>query len=435
MRTACFPVPLLAALSLAAQTLPAPPPQAPQRPRTVVIMAGPPPSQSRAIWVLQGKNQLLRYDGDQFKQWSGVGLPPEAHDHPENITISRGGEVLYRYANDGRSTTRFWTSDPRQSELVGGAYEERPAGNGDSLITAASPEIHFSADGQQLYWFETRTVTRAADSDKAREAAFISWSTGLDGRSPQKVAELAFPRCVCETGVCSESCPEAVVWAPREGVSDYFFMTQFVEGQIQSTVQETDVYRLVNGAWTAQKLANPVDRFLDAADHGNLFVTVTDDGACCGWSNEGDDTASFTRNGGEVQFYDERQRFHNDNYDVSFFVGDAAISPDAAKIGYTLQASSLEGGELRVADSGKENPEEKARLLKLLPEMPRVEMILLSAPGTVAFSLPRAELVGWLDAKRMLAFSNGELLVIDAATGKSTPTAIKAEARKFVFLQ
>lgn len=417
--------------SVLAQTAP----QTPQRPRTVIIMAGPPPSPRRAIWVLQGKSQLLMYDGDQFKQWRGLPVPPEAHDHPENITISRG-QVLYRYAPaPSGGITRLWTSDPRQPELVGGAWEQRPAGNGDVLITAAAPELHFSADGQRLYWFETRTVTRAADSDKAREAAFISWTTGLDGRDPQKVTELAFPRCVCETGVCSESCPEAVVWAPQEGVSDYFFMTRFVEGQIQSDVQETDLYRLVNGAWTAQKLDHPVDRFLDAADHGNLFVTVTDDGACCGWSNEGDDTASFTRNGGEVKFYDERQRFHNDNYDVSFYVADAAISPDAARIGYTIAASSLEGGELRVADSGKETPEEKARLLKVLPEMPRVEMVLLSAPGTVAFSVPRAELVGWLDDKRLLAFSEGELLVIDAATGKSTPTGIKAEARKFVFLQ
>lgn len=418
-------------MCLSAQT-PAPP----QRPRTVVIMAGPPPSPSRGIWAMQGKNQLVMYDGTQFKQWRGLPVPPEAHEHPENITISRGGEVLYRYAPaPSGGITRFWASDPRQPELVGGAWEQRPAGNGDVLVTAAAPNLYFGADGQSLYWFETRTVTRANGGEKAREAAFLSWSTGLDNGNPQKVAELAFPRCVCETGACSETCPEALVWAPSEGVSDYFFMTRFVEGQTQSDVQETDLYRLVNGTWTAQKLDHPVDSILDAADHGNLFVSSVPDAGCCGWANESDDTAWFTRNGGDVQFFDERQRFHNDNYDVSFMVSEAAISPDATRIAYTVAATQKAGDEMRVGDSGKENKEELERMLKLLPEMPRLEMVLLSAPGTVAFSVPQAELVGWLDNKRLLAFSNGELLVIDAATGKSTPTGIKAEARKFVFLQ
>src|SRR5512146_1878622 len=177
---------LLAGACLSAQVSP-PPQSSPQpaitpqqRPRTMVIMAGPPPSPSHAIWVLQGKNQLLMYDGDQFKQWRGVTLPPEAHEHPENVVLGRGGQVLYRYASDGHSATRYWCSDPRHPELVGGAYEQRPAGNGDSLITTAAPDVYFSGDGQQLYWFETRSVTRAADSDKAREASFLAWSTDLD---------------------------------------------------------------------------------------------------------------------------------------------------------------------------------------------------------------------------------------------------------------
>lgn len=431
---------LMAAFVLSSLTLPAqvptqasPVPQ--QRPRVVLIAPGPPAGAGRAIWVLQANNQLALYDSAQFKQWRTLALPAEARQHPENLIFGHGGQVLYRYQNDGRSVQRFWSSDPRYAELQGGAYEERPADGGGSLITSAAPAVYFSLDGEHLLWFENREQRLSRGPDVWRDASFLAWTTDSDGRNPAQFATFDFPRCTCETGACEETCPEAQVWAPEEGVSDFFFVTRWIPGQTDATYQETDLYQRMNNTWTSHRLARPVERILDAVDHGNLFVSTVGDGGCCGWANEGDDAGVITRNGGDIPFFDELQRFHNQNYDVSFFVQDAAFSPDTARLAYTVAATQKPGEEIRLADSGKANPEELARIQKLLPQMPQLEMILLSAPKTVVFGIPSAEFVGWLDNQRLLAYRNGELLVVDAASGKTTSTGIKADGPKFVFIQ
>ena len=434
MRTACLAILLLGSSCVYAQSQPSPP-QVPPRPRTVVIMAGAPP-RGRSIAVLQPDNRLAQYDS-QFHNWRIMPMPPGAHDHPENIAISRSGTVLYRQPQQGEGLTHFWCSDPHFPTITAGAYEKRPADGGGFLITSADPQVSFSSDGGRLYWFETRQVRRTSDEggEQAQQASFLSWSSGLDGASPSKLAEFAFPRCVCETGACEETCPEAQVWTPSSGVSDFFFLTRWIPGQTQATYQQTDLYQQIGGKWAAHAEPSPVETILDAADHGNLFLEAVSDGGCCGWENEGDDAAYFTRNGGAVQFFDERKRFHNDNYDVSFLVSGAAISPDATRIAYTVAATQKAGEEIRVSDSGKANPEELARIRKLLPEMPRAEVVLLTAPNTVAFSVPHAEVVGWLDERRVLAVVSGEVVALDSASGQPTPTGIKAEAAKFVFLQ
>jgi hypothetical protein len=44
-------------------------------------------------------------------------------------------------------------------------------------------------------------------------------------------------------------------------------------------------------------------------------------------------------------------------------------------------------------------------------------------------------LIGWLDQQRLLVLKNGELQVVDANSGKVSPTGIKADAAKYVILR
>lgn len=67
--------------------------------------------------------------------------------------------------------------------------------------------------------------------------------------------------------------------------------------------------------------------------------------------------------------------------------------------------------------------------------MPRTEAVALSAPEHPVISLPNTELIGWLDGQRLLVLKSGELQAVDAASGKITPTGIKADAPKYVFLR
>jgi hypothetical protein len=184
----------------------------------------------------------------------------------------------------------------------------------------------------------------------------------------------------------------------------------------------------------SQKLADAVEEIADAADHGNVLVEVVRDGGCCGWDNEGDDHTLFFRNGQATTIYDERERFHNDNYDVSFFTARVKLSADATLAAYTLLSTATPGAEIRLADFGKESPGELQRVKKAIGEMPRVEVLAVADAKKIAVSLP-GELVGWLDGKRLLVVQAGELVVVDAASGAKTPTRIKADSAQHVFVR
>jgi hypothetical protein len=402
----------------------------------VKVMTGP-PLNVRSIWVLDAGNKLSRYDATQFKMWiGGLPLPADARKHPEAISISAKGEVIVVQGVEGESAVRsWWRSVPTHSQLTGGAWDKHPATGGGYNILSATPDLYFSSDGERLFWFEHREqLVNRGGLDISRDARFLSWITDLDGEDPQKIAEFTFASCKCETGVCEESCPQAIVWAPDEGVSDFFFLTRWVPGQIQSDYQETALYQHKKGAWASRTLGRPVESFLDAADHGEVFIEAIRDGGCCGWENESDDQTLMVSGDKSTAIFDERRRFHNDNYDISFFTEKAKLSPDLNGVAYTLASTARPGQEIRLSDSGKEKPEELKAIQKELPGLPRVEVVWLSAPDRVAVSVEKAELVGWLDAKRLLVVKNGELQLVDAA-GKLTPTGVKADAAKYVFLR
>ncbi len=406
-----------------------------QAPR-VAVPAGPPANRT-LVWVLQPDNKLAAYDAGDFRNWQVLALPPEAKRHPERISISRQGAVLVAYPpGEDVSLRRVWQSDPRLgSSLVGGADDKTPAPEGGYLITSATPQVYFSSDPERLYWFEDRKRTlNQSGVDISVTTVFLAWTTNRQGEDVRQVAEIPFPKCACETGACEESCPEDAVSAPEAGITDFFFVTRWVPGQLQPDFQQTDLYRLQNGRWTSQKLPSPVEQFADMADHGSVFLEVVSDGGCCGWENEGDDQTLLFRNGQSTVVYDERERFHNDDYDVSFFTSRARLSPDGTRIAYTLAATAAPGAEIRLSDSGKDNPEELRRVEKAIGELPRVEVVSIGDPKKVAISLP-GELVGWLSDKRILILDAGELAVLDVASGTKTPTHIKAPSAVQVFVR
>ena len=410
----------------------APPPRPPAR---VMVMAPPTAAPGRSIWVLQPNNQLLLYDAREFKNLRGIPLPAGAREHPEGLILSRHGQVLYALPSEGEGLRRWWSSDPRMPQLTGGAYDKQPTTDGAFLVTTAVPEVYFSADGQRLYWFENRITRRVADGDRSREASFLAWRTDPGGESPQKLIDFSFDRCTCDTGACEETCPEARVWAPPAGISDFFFVTRWVPGQIQSDYQQTELYQEKNAALTGQRLPQAYEQILDATDHGNTFAFAVEDGGCCGWANEGGDAAAVFREGAPVFFFDERGRFHNDNYDVSFFVRNAEFAPDGSRIAYTVAATQAAGEEIRVSDSGKEKPQELERVKATLATMPLAEVAPLADLKRTLASVQGAEFIAWLDDQRLLVLKGGELQTVDAASGKMAPTGIKAEASKFVFVR
>ena len=388
------------------------------------------------IWVLSPDNKMSEYDAVLFHPWvTGVGLPPEARKHPENILITSSGIVMYVDTLPGTALRHIWSTNPYANELVGGADDRRPSAAGGFQITSATPAVYASAEGKRLFWFEDHFSTVNRGPDLSREGSFISWTTDLAANDPQPVTSFRFESCKCETGSCSESCPETVIWAPATGISDFFFLTRWVPGQIGSTYIDTSLYTSAGGAWSARKLDHAVDNFLDAADRGNLYVESPND-----YSGD-DDPADAPGNvttmnvGGKVvTIFDERARFHDGGYIIGIATTRAAISPDRGRVAYNLAGSSPEQ-EIQPTVPGKGDAKEIQRLHAVLTELPRLEVIAVSSAAKTILSLPNTELAGWLDAGHVLALQHGELQRVDVQTGAITPTGIKAESARFVFLR
>jgi len=402
----------------------------------IAIPAGPPAGR-KVIWILGADDRLSEYGGADFHLWmKSLSLPRDAPKHPENIAISRTGQVIYAELVPGTSLRRLWSTNTYAHELTGGAEDTRPT-QGGVIVTSATPAVFFSADGERLFWFENRlsVVQRENQGDISQTGEFLSWTSDLTGRDPKPLVSFALPPCKCGTGACEETCPIIDPWAPDTGISDFFFLTRWTPGQTSPDYLETDLYQAENGVWKENKLPQPVYEFLDATAHGNTYIIAIPGAGCCGWENESDDVTYVIRGRKRNMLFDELARFHNKDYDVSFFTSTALFSPDATEVAYTITASSKPGQAIRLADEGKNNLEELRQIQGALGELPRVEVVQLTEPSKPRFSLANTELVGWLDAQRLLVWQHGQLFVINAANGQSTPTGLKAEKAAYIFIR
>ncbi len=294
----------------------------------------------------------------------------------------------------------------------------------------------FSARGRRLFWFENKlSVLQQQNLDVSRTGEFLSWTTDLTGRGPKPLVSIPLPTCQCGTGVCEETCPIITPWAPEAGVSDFFFLTRYIPGQTSPNYLETDLYQVKNGAWNPRKLPQPVEEFLDATEHGNTYIIAIPDAGCCSWENESDNLTDLVRGARREKLFDELARFHNKDYDVSFFTSNALFSPDGTEVAYTITATSKPGQAIRLADEGKENPEELRHIQNALAGLPRVEVVVVSSLAKPRFSLENTELVGWLDSGQILVWRRGELFAVNATNGQATPTGLKAAKAADVFIR
>jgi hypothetical protein len=401
---------------------------------SVMIAAGAPAGR-KLIWILGDGGRLSAYDATNFHLDMSVALPPGARKHPEDISISRGGTVIYADLVAGTALRRLWSTNNYAHELIEGAQDARPAKGGGFLVTSATPEVYFSDDGEHFFWFENRISVVRRGADLSRTGELLSWTTNLQGEDPKPVVSFPLAACTCGTGACEETCPEVAVWAPHSGIRDFFFLTRWIPGQLSPQFLDTDLYRAVNGVWAAHRLARPLEGLLDAARHGDMYIGVIPDAGCCGWLNESDDITYLVRDGKQVRIFDEQASFHNNDYDVSFFTPSALFSPDVRHIAYTIAADKHFGRQIRLSSEGKSNPNELRRIRAALAELPRVEIVALSDLSKPQVSLANTELVGWLDAQHILVFRHGEPFSVDITTGLPIATGLKAKKAAYVFLR
>jgi hypothetical protein len=226
-----------------------------------------------------------------------------------------------------------------------------------------------------------------------------------------------------------------MVWTPESGVEKFVLMTQLVTGQTSVVYKASTRYQQEGGKWTADPLAEPLQRVLDASPDGKTIVEAIPDIACCGWLNQSNDQTLLLRNGQKITLFDEQATYMNPDYDVSFYTSNAWLSPDLGYVAMTIASTAQANKPIQLADQGEANPEESQRIRKALPDLPAVEVKSLGdTPQRVAF-VPHAVLVGWITEKEILIIEDHVLVGYHVGTGAQKKSSVRVEDVGRVFLR
>ena len=405
-------------------------------------------AQSKRIWVLRAPGEAVEYDPATFAGKLVVKIPAEALTSPQNFQINALGQMLFAPAlalplteGDFAAAKKIWFWNGHTAAALTRDISTTTATVGSNLaITESAPVPFLSADGRHLFWFSNQARRLQRDGvDLSNRLTWTSWRTDLAGADREEVASITLPDCSCKTGACEESCPYEEVWIPREGVGNFFLLTQFVAGQTQAIYKSTSAYEENAGKWTAKPFEPPLHRVLDAASTDAILEAVPDTG-CCGWSNESDDRTLLRLHGKLITVFDELAAYKNPDYDVSFYTQTGQLSPDLGSVALTINATSKPNTPIQLAEQGQANPEESQRIRKALTDLPAVEVKSVdmrtgeNVPRRLAF-LPHATLVGWINDKEILIVENHMLAAYNIANGTRRKSNISVQDYEHVFLR
>lgn len=410
--------------------------------------------QNKRLWVLRPTGEMVEYDPATFRANPpaanppaanlSIKLPPEAVKSPQSVSVNHQGQILFAPAvslpltqEDAEAPHKAWLWNGRAaSSLDVGVSRKTEATGSNVAITETAASVYLSADGQHLFWFanQARRLQRE-EMDLSTATTWRAWQTDLEGNARQDIASSTLPDCRCTTGSCEETCPYAVAWAPEDGVGKFFLVTQLTAGQTGPTYKGSVRYQQDAGRWTANPLAMPLQRVLDAASDGNMIVEAIPDTACCGWLNQSDDQTLLRTGEKTLVLFDELATFKNPDYDVSFYTSNARVQPGLGAVAMTLVSTAETNKPIQLAEQGQASLEETQRIHKALQELPAVEVKNVEdSPKRIAY-LPHATLVGWISDKEILVVEAHLLVAYNVSTGVRRKSIIRVEDAAHVFLR
>jgi hypothetical protein len=409
----------------------------------VALMAIPLLGQGKRVWVLRTNGEMVEYDPTTFAVKGTVKLPAEA-GASQNVAVNREGQILFVTPvslpvaeEDFAAAHKAWLWNGKTSTTIElGVKREVGTTGSNQAVTEFAPTVFLSQDGGHLYWFanSARRLQRE-DFDLSIVTTWQAWRTDLSGGAREDLASVKLPDCRCPTGACEESCPVGVVWAPEDGVGNYFLLTQFVAGKTGGVYKASTLYKEDGGKWAATELAEPVRRVLDAANGGDVIVEAIPDTGCCGWVNESDDQTVVRKDGKKLTVFDELSAFKNADYDVSFFTANARLSPELDLVAMAITATATANQTIQLAEQGQANPEESKEIRKNLAELPAVEVKTVDDPAKRVAFVPHATAVGWISEKELLIIEDHLLVVYNVGVGTRRKSSVRVEDAGRVFVR
>ena len=367
---------------------------------------------SKTIWVL-GANpaspSITALDPANFTTVRTITVPKQAVQHPEYFSVNFAGQMLFVPTpgvefGDGNITTVWFFDNNVKPSFPRQEREDWPR----AWFLARSGGGMYAFDNRH-----TRTLDKDGNDATVRTSAQLMRRGATETALTTLVELPALPVCKCTTGVCSESCPQWQVWAPDDVIGDLFLATKYVEGQLQSDVQETRLFRY-KGGWTSTTLAEPIEAPVDATSDARIIIGLNPDAACCGNINESSDQLLMWRDGTRTVLYDEWMRFKNSkNEDVSFAATLARLAPAGRMLAYTIAAYPPE---------------------KNTSEMPLTEIVDLNQPAN-RIKIPRVEMAGWINDAELLVVEDGKLVTYDTKGARRRVTNVEAKSAASVFVR
>lgn len=393
---------------------------------------------NKRLWVLHEAGELTEFNPATFAPIQTVKIPVEALKNRLSLAINSRGEVLAN-PEPGQAADKVWFWDGRSAIWINrGAPHTTVQGSVTASDTEHVPQCFLSTDGRQTYWFENQfNKIKGADKgpDVSVRTSFLAWQIDLESGGRAQVANFSFAPCKCGTGDCSETCPRADFWIPDSGIDDFFIVTNWVPGQLGSTYQSSFLYRKAGGKWLSSKLPQVMERVLDAAQGGSIAVYSLLDSACCGRHNESNDQTVLVKNDKSAVIFDERQRYGNPDYDVSFFTTNAKLSPDLGSVAMTISSSTLPWQEIRLSERGNPDERELSAIRRAIEGLPAVDILSLGNSIRRSGFIPHATLIGWLSDREILVIENGFLVAFDVATGSQRKSQIEIPDESFVYVR
>jgi len=410
----------------------------------VLLAVAPLLGQGRRLWVLRAPGEMVEYDPGNFAAKQTVKVPAEALQAPANVSVNRAGQILFATPvslplseEDAKAAHKAWLWDGQTASTIDmGVKREATTTGSNQAVTEIAPAVYLSADGSHLFWFanQARRLQREG-IDLSTTTTWQAWQTDLHGAGREELVTTKFPDCRCATGTCEESCPYGVVWAPDEGVSKFFLMTQFVAGQTEPDYKATTRYFADGGKWVSDPFQEPLMRVMDATADGKTIVEAIPDAGCCGWSNASNDQTLVVMEGKKRTVFDEQATYKNPDYDVSFFTMNAVLSPESGYVAMTISSTAQANKAIQLSEDGDANPEESQKIRKSLLDLPAVEVKSMEdAPRRVAFA-PHTVLVGWVSEKELLLVEDHLLVIYNVGTGARRKTSVRVEDAGRVYLR
>lgn len=409
----------------------------------LILMASFSFGQANRLWVLRASGEMVEYDPATFAVKQTVKLPSEAAQSPQSVAVNQLGQILFVPAislpladNDLQAAHKAWLWNGQTASALDLPVSRESAKTGSNqAVTDTVATIVLSADGKHLFWFanQQRRLQRE-EIDLSATTTWQAWRTDLSGEGKEDLTSAKLPDCTCSTGACEESCPTGVVWAPDEGLGNFFVMTQLVTGKDEVAYKGSTVYREQEGKWTGTASTEPLKRMLDATSRGDMMVAAIPDTGCCGWSNQSNDQTLVLANGQSTVVFDEQATYKNSDYDVSFYTSNARLSPDLKSVAMTIVATAQANQPIQLAEQGQANPEESKQIRKALTELPVVEVKSIEPAQRIAF-LPHTMLVGWIGEKELLLVEDHLLVSYNVVTGARRKSAVRVEDAGRVFLR